>query len=46
MRLLEEDEEETAEREQKVRRMAALDDFPADALRPKGGRLRDAEGDQ
>lgn len=26
--------------------MAALDDFPADALRPKGGRLRDAEGDQ
>ena len=46
MRLLEEDEESTAEREQKVRRMAALDDFPADALRPKGGRLRDAEGDQ
>eukprot|EP00434_Breviolum_minutum_P038103 symbB.v1.2.033789.t1/scaffold4247.1/size72962/1 len=38
MRLLEEDDEPTAEREQKVRRMAALDDFPADALRPKGGR--------
>ena len=37
-RLLDEDHGEGEERAKKIRRMEALDDFPSEALRPKGGR--------